>query len=80
MKLSQVYIIIANMWLVGSFLIDSILGSFMMIFMGGLWILGAIFTMKAEFEIGRAKRKLKHLMIMEGFEIVGKLLKEMPTK
>jgi len=80
MKLSQVYIIIANMWLVGSFLIDSILGSFMMILMGGLWMLGAIIGDKYEREIGRLERRAKHMMLLEGFDLVEKLMKELPKE
>jgi len=80
MRISQVYIIIANMWLVGSFLIDGVLASFMMMFLGCLWILGAFIGDKFEREIGRLERRAKHMMIMQGFDLVENLLKQMPKE
>ena len=66
MKQSQLYILISNLYLVGSFLIDSILGGFLMILLGMLWLIGAIMCMKNE----NALRKVENTLEQARFEIL----------
>ena len=80
MKSSQVNIIVANMFIAGSFLTNHIWNSLLMLCLGIVWLGGAIMTMKTEVALERLDRRAKHMMLLQGFDLVENLLKQMPNE
>ena len=75
MKYSQLYILIANMFFVGSYLAHGI-GGLMMLVLGGIWMISAVFCYSMESRIEILERLRKRLQ----FEMILNLLKDHPNR
>jgi len=82
MKNSQLNILIANMFLVGSFLNPDFVGSIFMLFVGAIWMVFGVLASKQEFELWRINNRLEKAIrnnYYKMFELVVELL-EKPKK
>jgi hypothetical protein len=75
MKTSQLYILIANLFLLASFFKDRIAG-LMMLFIGGLWLMSAVWLNFLENRIEFLDRMKKRLQ----FEMILNLLGDHPNR
>jgi len=65
MEQSNVCLILANIWLVGAWLVDSVWGWFCMVFISLLWLFMSVYTFKIEKQFSRMKNNLLNKMINE---------------
>lgn len=72
MKQSQVYMLIAGMFLAGSFLTNHVWDSIAMLFIGGFWTCCAVFSMTSERMIEHLERRLQNVK----FNLIVDLLSE----
>ena len=82
MKDSQLNILIANMFLVGALLNQDVIGSFMMLIIGIMWMFFGIMSMRGEFELWRLENRLensKRKYFQSMFELLIEIL-EKPKK
>jgi hypothetical protein len=59
MKQSQLYILIANIFIAGSFLTNHVWDSFAMLFLGIVWLIGAMFRATHERTLEFLHKKLE---------------------
>jgi hypothetical protein len=72
MKQSQLYILIANIFVAGSFLTNHVWDSIAMFFIGGFWLLGAVFCAVHERLIEHLEKRLQNIK----FNLIVDLLSE----
>jgi len=61
MNNSNVSLIIANVWLVGAWLVHDVIGWMIMMIMSVLWIIASVVQMRFEQRIAMMKRRLRHM-------------------